>query len=100
METIVVNRDKGSPRGSMFGTYAKIKGEVTEEKLAKAKELVIEDVCRMIREVANESEDFFIVKNSPSFAEDEYITVGHKFLLPTVEDFDGFSLMGDPIIVE
>ena len=67
--------------GTQYGTLAWIKGEVTEEKIAKAKEMVVEDVCKTIREVANDVDDFFIIKTTDGKA-----SVGHKFVLPTVED--------------
>jgi hypothetical protein len=74
----------------------KILGEVKEEKLAKAKEMTVDEVCRIIREIANEREDFFIIK--PPMGEYE-ASVGHKFLLPTVEE-DGFSRFKEGLIVE
>ena len=66
--------------GSQYGTYVTIDGEVTEEKLAKAKEQVVEDVCNIIRDIAKERDDFFIIKQLGDTA-----TVAHKFILPTVE---------------
>lgn len=69
--------------GTQYGAFVEIDGEVTDEKLAKAKEIVVERVCKMIREIANESEDFFIIK--PTMVGDA-ITVGHKFHLPTVKE--------------
>lgn len=75
------------PNGSMFGTLAFIKGEVTEEKLEKAKEIVVDDVCRYIREIAKQSEEFFIIKTLEGKT-----SVGHKFFLPTV---DGPINLGD-----
>ena len=67
--------------GTQYGTYVLVEGEVTKEKLAKAKELVVEKICEMIKEIANKSEEFFIVKTS-----DDVTSVAHKFILPTVND--------------
>ena len=76
--------------GTNYGIYTDIKGEVTDEKIAKAKEQVVEEVCRIIREIANERDDFFFIKPLPG----EVTSVGHKFLLPTVEE-DGFARFKD-----
>ena len=87
--------------GTRFGTFATIKGEVTEEKLAKAKEMLIEDVCRIIRNIANERDDFFIIKKNPPFAKEEYTSVAHTFFLPTVDvDEFEYSRIEDELIVE
>lgn len=67
--------------GTQYGAYSLIEGEITTEKLAKAKEFVVEEICEMIREIANKSEEFFIVKTS-----DDVTSVAHKFFLPTVND--------------
>jgi hypothetical protein len=83
-------------RGTQYGTVVMIRGEVTEEKLSKAKEMAVEDVCRIIREVASVREDFFIIKQA--FTGDG-TSVGHKFILPTVEE-DGFSRFKEELIVE
>jgi hypothetical protein len=74
------------PQGTMFGALAYIKGEATEEKLAKAKEIVVDEVCEIIRKIARERDDFFIIK---SF--EEKTSVGHKFFLPTVEEYINFD---------
>ena len=95
----IIVESVNQPKGSMFGTYATIKGVVTDEKLAKAKGLVIEEVCRIIREIANKCDDFFIIKNSP-LAEEEYTTVGHKFFLPTVEGIDELDMVDADLTVE
>ena len=65
--------------GSMYGHYETINGEVTDEKLAKAKAMVVDEVCKIIREIANDRDDFFIINPT-----DDGATVGCKFLLPTV----------------
>jgi hypothetical protein len=81
--------------GSQYGTFAKINGEVTDEKIAKAKEMVVEDICRIIREVAKDRDDFFIIKEFNGTT-----SVAHKFLLPTVIDDDEFARIGEELIVE
>lgn len=81
--------------GTQYGTFVIIKGEVTDEKLTKAKEMLVDDVCRVIREIANERDDFFIIKERA-----EYTSVAHKFLLPTVEGDDGFGRFEENLIVE
>jgi hypothetical protein len=82
--------------GTTYGTHATIKGEATDEKLAEAKEMVVEDVCRIIREIANEKEEIFIIK--PTLSGDGQ-TVGLKFILPTVEE-DDYSRYNEGLIVE
>lgn len=78
---IVVSPTKKQP-GTQYGAIETIYGEVTEEKLTEAKTKVVDEVCRMIREIAKR-DDFFIIK--PSLLGDA-TTVAHKFFLPTVEE--------------
>lgn len=82
--------------GTEYGTYVKIKGEVTDEKLAKAKEMVVEDVCRIIRDIANEREDFFIIRE---LMDGDGTSVAHKFFLPTVNE-DGFERFKENPVIE
>lgn len=86
------------PSGAMFGTYETITGEVTDEKIAKVKEAVVENVCKIIREIASTSDSFFIIKTNPYCDEGECVTVGHKFILPTVDKNDLHGLNEDYII--
>lgn len=81
--------------GSMFGTYVKIDGNVTEEKLAKAKEMLVEEVCEIIKEIAKKRDDFFIIKTT-----DDGGSVAHKFILPTVEDGEGILIESEVQIVK
>ena len=81
--------------GSQFGALVMVEGEVTDEKLAKAKEKLVDEVCRVIREIANEKEEFFIINEYGGTT-----SVGHKFLLPTVEGEDGFSRFKEDLIVK
>lgn len=68
--------------GTMYGDYVKIEGEITENKLTKAKKLLVKQICQMIEDIAENREDFFIIKEM----EDGFTTVGCKFILPTVND--------------
>lgn len=68
--------------GTQYGTYVLIEGEITEEKMAKAKAMLVDEVCDIIREIASKSKDFFIINDNL----EDCVTVAHKFLLPTVED--------------
>ena len=86
------------PSGAMFGTYEKITGEVTDEKIAEAKEAVVEKVCEIIREIASTSDSFFIIKNNPLGDEEGCVTVGHKFFIPTVDKNDLHGLNEDYIL--
>ena len=81
--------------GTQYGTYVAIKGEVTEEKLAKAKEMVVEDVCRLIRDIANEREDFFIIKELMGGGG---TSVAHKFFLPTVDEDGDARFKENPVV--
>lgn len=70
------------PKDSMFCSAVKIVGEVTEEKLAKAKEMVIEEMCEQIRELAK-TDNFFIIKGClDHIACEEYTSVGRSYIIP------------------
>lgn len=66
--------------GTQYGTYETIEGEVTEEALSVAKAKVVENVCEAIRCIAEERDDFFMVRKV-----DEITSVANKFVLPTVK---------------
>ena len=68
-----------NPNGSLYGDYILLKGEVTEEELAKTKELLVDQMCDVIRKAAKEKEEFFIIKEV-----DGGTSVGWKFHLPHV----------------
>ena len=75
--------------GMLCGYYVEVQGEVSEEEITRAKELVVEEICNQIREIAREREDFFIIKNGarfPGLDEEIVTTVGAKFELPTVKE--------------
>ena len=50
--TIRVESVKKAP-GTQYGEYVLIEGEITTEKLAKAKTILVEEICETIREIAN-----------------------------------------------
>lgn len=66
--------------GSLYGDYIPITGEETEEELVEAKRLLVEQACGVIRDIAKEREDFFIIKKA-----DGITTIGWKIFLPTVD---------------
>lgn len=68
--------------GTQFGDYVIIEGIATEEAIANAKEALVANICDMIRKIANARDDFFIIKEI-----DGRISIAHKFILPTVEEF-------------
>ena len=77
----------------MYGEFIKVDGEMTEEKLEEAKEILLDKICNGIRKIAKEnSEQFFIVKDfseSDSIFKGDYFTVGCKFELPTISSEEG-----------
>ena len=64
--------------GKMYGDYVTIQDK--EEDIKIAKELLLEQICYSIRELAASNEDFFIIKK----LEDGRLTVGWKILFPTL----------------
>ena len=72
---VIAEKDDGR-KLSQFGTYATIGGEVTEEKLIRAKLAVLEQLCHMMRKAASD-DDFFIIKNMG-----EGTTVAARFAIP------------------
>ena len=72
--------------GTMYGAIVKIKGDATPEKITEAKKALVDKVCAMIREIADNNDDFFIVHDSKDFPilTESYVSVGHKLFLPTV----------------
>ena len=83
-----------STRGTQYGTLAFINGEVTEEKVNTAKKMVVDDVCSIIREIADKCDDFFIVKEIGGNT-----SVACKFVLPTVDEYPDLDAR-DELIVE
>ena len=80
------------PDGTVVGEFVEVKGELTEEKLAEAKEAVLNKLFGEIRKVVEEhSEDFFIVKTKEKEEANPFgikypydNTVGCKVLLPNI----------------
>ena len=71
-------------RGYCEGYFVRIDHEATEADIAEAKKEVVENVCRLIRQIANGREDFFIIKEG--MFGDGSTTVAAKFILPTVKE--------------
>ena len=74
--------------GTMYGAIVKIKGDPTPENIAAAKAALVDKVCDMIRDIANNNDDFFIIHDSSDFPmpTDFTVSVGHKLFLPTVKE--------------
>ena len=99
-----VNPEYGTT-GTQYGIYVEVNGEMTEEKLAEAKKTVVDEVCRIIREIANERDEFFIIKDGKDIP--PFLNLGGnlpgsvacKFYLPTVKE-DGIERTTDkPVAV-
>ena len=74
--------------GTMYGAIVKIKGDATPEKMAEAKKILVDKVCAMIHEIADNNDDFFIIHDSKDFPipTESFVSVGHKLFLPTVKE--------------
>ena len=67
--------------GTFLGTVKKITAEnLTVPDLKNLKTEVVDELCKALKDIANSNEDFFIIKEYA-----DYITVGAKIYLPTVE---------------
>ena len=81
---------KNTPdRGYLGGGLLRTEGEASDEEIAMMKEALVEGMCKEIRQLAKEREDFFIIKkgaNFPGLDDTIVTTVGVKFILPTVRD--------------
>ena len=66
--------------GAIYGTYLKIDGEPTDDKLTQAKSALVETLCSMIRAIAKENDEFFIVNKTEIGT-----TVGVKIEIPTIK---------------
>lgn len=79
---------KEEDRGFLGGYFLKTDGEASDEEIAMMKEAVVEEICKEIRQLAKEREDFFIIKkgaNFPGLDNTIVTTVGVKYILPTVK---------------
>ena len=65
------------PKEEMYGDYVIIDGELTEEKLAKAKEEVLESVFDFLKKELKDKNEFFIVKDVNGTT-----SVGFKCIIP------------------
>ena len=74
--------------GMMIGYAVHQEGSVSEDQIAEMKQQVVDNLCDYIRKIANEHEDFFIIKHpgDPSDPISTETTVGAKIILPTVKD--------------
>ena len=105
MESIKINRGVNpeyGTTGTQYGGFVCVKGELTKEKLAEAKETLVDEVCRTIREIATEREDFFIIKDCKDFT--PYLdfggatyTIACKFYLPTVKENEFDRITDNPV---
>ena len=64
-----------------YGDYVIVEGELTKEKLAKAKEEVLENVFTCMKEIAKEDDEIFIIKDLPDGTGK---TVGFKFAVDII----------------
>ena len=84
------------PQGSFWGDFVEVKGDLTEEKLAKAKEDVLEKLIEGIKDAANRyPESFFLIKTkekenaNPFGIEFPYDnTVACKVFLPNIVEYE------------
>jgi hypothetical protein len=74
-----------TPKPSVYGVAVTTEGDVTSEEIAEAKEMVMEEVLKRIREVAKRKPDEFFIIHTPNEASNTS-SVGVKFALPTVLD--------------
>ena len=65
--------------GTVYGTAVSVSEDPSVEELRNAKKQVIDELCQLIRDVAERNDDFFIIKSYSDKA-----TVGSKIILPTV----------------
>lgn len=81
----------------LYGYAVKCDGDFNEENIEKAKEMVLDKICEIVRDVANSFPDkFFIIKNAETTqvvnvetgvvrenkVDFDHFTVGCKFKLP------------------
>ncbi|MBQ3021931.1 MAG: hypothetical protein IJD91_01210 [Clostridia bacterium] len=76
------------PKKYTFSSQVAFVYEPTIEKIEKAKQTVVEDLCNEIRNLANEYPEYFFVINKPIkvlFNKIAY-TVGAKLIAPTIDE--------------
>lgn len=77
----------------MCGRFYEFEGIADEKVIAKAKEMVLEDIIKAIRDVAETKPDEFFIVHKPednvsAFFLGNRTTVAAKFILPTVSNDD------------
>lgn len=82
---IFATRIEWTPRPSLYGVAVTTEGDVTPEEIEKAKEMVLEEVIKCIRDIAKRKPDEFFIIHTPNETSDTS-SVGAKFALPTVLD--------------
>ena len=75
-----IENPKAKDHGYMGGYYYRIEGKPSAELLVIFKDKVVKKICDQISEIAENCEDFFIIKEYEGGK-----TVGAKFELPTVK---------------
>ena len=84
-----------NPRPSLYGVAVTTEGDVSAEEIEKAKEMVLEEIIKAIRDVAKRKPDEIFMVHTPTKnplvnqLTDEVnntSSVGAKFALPTVLD--------------
>ena len=66
--------------GATYGDYLMLDKNVTDEELAEAKKLLIRQACYALEAVAEQREDFFIIKKH-----NDKTTIAWKFTIPSIE---------------
>ncbi len=75
-------------QGKLYGCYCEIKGKATKRKIKKAKKYVLKQIIRVVKIVAKDEPEFFIIKNRIDGNMLSCNTVGAKILLPTLKGVD------------
>lgn len=92
---IFVTHIEWTPKPSLYGVAVKSEGDATPDEIENAKELVLEEVIRSVRDVAKRKPDEFFIIHTPSQNPIKKMltgeicnesSVGVKFALPTVLD--------------
>lgn len=65
--------------GAMYGDYLRIEGDATEEEIAEVKKLLVRQACGLIEAIAEDRDDFFIIKNNG-----DNTTIAYKFFIPSI----------------
>ena len=72
------------PHGALYGDWTIIpESEFSEESLKETKRLLVEQMCEVVRRVADEHDELFIVNKSLNRND---TSVGWKMFFPTVNE--------------